>query len=501
MLSVSLMERRSAMNVHPQTPEAMSLAEKRSYASLVAEHTRDSVVVTDVHGLVKWVNPAFERLSGFTLDDMAGEKPGAFLQGPDTDPATVRHISRRLAERAPVKVDLVNYTKAREPYWIEMDIAPVFDDEGRHTAFVAIERDISERKSLILEMEKARAVDQRRRTERRVIAEMSEWLYAADSTEELCAIVKEAMPQLVNGGTGTLFIYRNSRDRLEPLASWGDELPPANIIPTDCWALRRGHTHTFGGQLVNVACPHRPAVDDAGERMTVCIPLLAHGETLGLLHIAFPDLDPRATLEEETRADFEETRQLLITSAKQIGLAIANVRLRAELRAHATRDVLTGLPNRRWFLEAARNAVSDALSGRSPVALLSLDVDHFKAINDTYGHAAGDAVLRALAVVMNDVVGSAGTACRIGGEEFVVLLPGADMARAATVAETLRKRIAERRDSEPGAVPAATISIGIASAPGHARSTEELLERADEALYRAKREGRDRVATVDDMAP
>lgn len=482
------------MNIHPRADETLPVDDARTYASLVAEHTRDAIVVTGIDGRVRWVNPAFERISGFTLEESIGLKPGEFLQGPETDPETVREVARSLADRAPIKVDLVNYTKSGEPYWIEMDISPVFDEGGRHTAFVAIERDISERKALFLEMERAREVDARRRHERRVIAEMSEWLYAADSHDELSAIVQEAMPQLVRGGAGTLFIYRNSRDRLEPLASWGGDAAPGSLAPSDCWALRRGRTHTYGGQLVNVSCRHRS--EAAGESASVCLPLLAHGETLGLLHVRFPDIDPRQAMDEDTCADFDERRQLVLTSAKQIGLAIANVRLRAELRAHATRDVLTGLPNRRWFLEAARDAVTDAAGGGAPVGLLSIDVDHFKAVNDTYGHSAGDAVLRTLAATMNDVVGSSGTACRLGGEEFVVLLPGADAGRAKVLAETLRERVAARGEEATAAVPAITISVGIAAAPEHARTADELVEHADEALYRAKREGRDRVVTA-----
>jgi diguanylate cyclase (GGDEF)-like protein len=211
-----------------------------------------------------------------------------------------------------------------------------------------------------------------------------------------------------------------------------------------------------------------------------------------MLYVLFPDiLKPEHGSED--RADFEERRQLVLTCSKQIGLALANLRLRADLRAHATHDVLTGLPNRRWFFEAAR----DALAGAAPVALLSLDVDNFKTVNDTYGHSAGDTVLRVLASVMSEVADPRGTACRIGGEEFVVLLPGAETARAADLAETLRAAVEERGRAGAEGVPAVTISIGVAGAAGaEGVSVDALLERADAALYRAKREGRNRVAVA-----
>lgn len=370
-----------------------------------------------------------------------------------------------------------------------MDIAPVFDEGGKHIAFVAVERDVTERRALIGEMERAREIDERRRRERRVLGEVSEWLYAADGIGELSAVVEQALPQLVTGSSGTLFVFRNSRDRLEPEASWGGDSPPASIVPSYCWALRRGRAHIFGGQSIDVPCVHYEPDDERG---SICVPLLAHGETLGMLHVEFPDiLKPEHGPED--RADFEERRQLVLTCSEQIGLALANLRLKADLQAHATRDVLTGLPNRRWFLAAAQDALADA----APVALLSLDIDHFKIVNDTYGHSAGDTVLRVLASVMNAVAGTSGAACRIGGEEFVVLLPGAETAGATDVAETLRAAIEERGRAGHDGMPAVTISIGVAGvAAGQGTSVDALFERADAALYRAKREGRNRVAVA-----
>ncbi len=124
--------------------------------ALVARYTHNAVVVTDADGRTQWVNPGFERLTGYRLEEVAGRVPGKMLQGPETDPAAVALMSQRLAERKPVQVDIVNYHKSGKPYWVNLDIQPVEDDAGQLLYFVAIESDISERVANQRELEQAR---------------------------------------------------------------------------------------------------------------------------------------------------------------------------------------------------------------------------------------------------------------------------------------------------------------------------------------------------------
>lgn len=161
---------------------------------------------------------------------------------------------------------------------------------------------------------------------------------------------------------------------------------------------------------------------------------------------------------------------------------IANDRLQEELNHHATHDPLTGALNRRAFALLAEKQMAQAARTGRPLAVLMMDLDHFKRINDTLGHSGGDATLCRFVAVAGDVLRAEDVLCRFGGEEFVALLPHAEAAQAVAAAERLRLAFA---------ATGATVSIGVASLrPGE--DLEDLLRRADAALYDAKRAGRDR---------
>jgi two-component system cell cycle response regulator len=161
----------------------------------------------------------------------------------------------------------------------------------------------------------------------------------------------------------------------------------------------------------------------------------------------------------------------------------------------AITDGLTGLYNRRYMETHLGSLVEQAASRGKPLTILVLDIDYFKAINDGHGHDAGDDVLREFAIRIRKSIRGIDLACRLGGEEFVIVMPETDMAVAAIVAERLRRRIA----SEPFAVTQGTkaidvtISIGIATLDTADDNASTILKRADQALYRAKRDGRNRV--------
>jgi len=164
----------------------------------------------------------------------------------------------------------------------------------------------------------------------------------------------------------------------------------------------------------------------------------------------------------------------------------------------AVTDGLTGLHNRRYLEKHLASLVQQALAREKPLAVLVLDIDHFKAINDSHGHAAGDEVLREFSRRVGKAVRGIDLACRLGGEEFVVAMPDTDAALALLVGERLRQKIG----GEPFCVPGVddtitvTVSIGIASLTSTGDTPDALLKRADDALYRAKRSGRNRVVAA-----
>lgn len=166
----------------------------------------------------------------------------------------------------------------------------------------------------------------------------------------------------------------------------------------------------------------------------------------------------------------------------------------AELNRQSSSDPLTGLFNRRHLAEILEAEVARAQNNSSPVGIIMADLDHFKTINDTYGHKAGDLMLQALGKLIKQCVRAADSVFRYGGEEFVIILPGASEQVLSRCAEDIRSRLEQLSVECDGQEIQATISLGIATYPQHGANGDEVLVHADQALYSAKREGRNRVA-------
>lgn len=317
----------------------------------------------------------------------------------------------------------------------------------------------------------------------KLLGELNEWLQSSRSLDELFDMVAQFLSHLLPNGEGSLYVYSNSRDVLDGVASWNCGTHQAHIRPQDCWGLRRGRTYAFGRSEVDFPCAH---VEDETGRPYFCFPILAHGETVGLLHI-------RAR-EGVTAERFRDEQRLAQVCAEQISMAIANVRMRDELRDQSVRDPLTGLFNRRHMAETLRKMVTMASRGGAPLAVVSVDVDHFKKFNDTHGHDAGDIALRSVGSALEQFCQGAETACRVGGEEFLLLLPGVDTAEAGKRLEALRRRIEEISVRYGGRLlPNITASFGLAHYPNHGDNPTDLIRSSDEALYAAKAKGRNRV--------
>jgi diguanylate cyclase (GGDEF)-like protein len=279
-----------------------------------------------------------------------------------------------------------------------------------------------------------------------------------------------------------------SRNLLETVASWGDVAGDDIFGPHDCWALRRGRVHLVDDDTDEVVCPH---VGSAPAGPYVCVPMMAQGETLGLLHLRAGTGQSGPSREGDTR------HRLAAPVAEHLSLALANFTLRETLRNQSIRDPLTGLYNRRYMEESLRRELARAERKDNSVAILAIDVDHFKAFNDTFGHPAGDALLSGLGALLKERIRSEDIACRYGGEEFNLILPDCTLDDALRRAEDLREavkalRVGVRGESYGGI----TISIGVAVFPDGGTGPEILLHKADEALYRAKDEGRNRVVAA-----
>jgi len=309
----------------------------------------------------------------------------------------------------------------------------------------------------------------------------------------LCLDVQQAeestaryFAELIPGTAGSLCIINNSRQLVETVASWGLVRGGAafeGFAPEGCCALRSGRPRWRRPEQSVLHCAHFSG--EPPERY-LCLPVIAHGETLGVVTVECQSLEAAALT--ETR---EES---VISLAEMAGMAISGLRLRDRLERQSIRDGMTGLFNRSFMEVALERELHRSARQQKELALMMVDIDHFKQFNDTFGHEAGDVVLRQVAECLRQGVRSEDIVCRFGGEEFVIILPETTTELAMARAETLRRHVEDlalRYHGQP--LRQVTISIGLAGAPLNGEVADELLRCADGALYAAKRRGRNQV--------
>lgn len=328
----------------------------------------------------------------------------------------------------------------------------------------------------------------------KLLSELSSFLQACATLDEAYAAICEYAPRLLPCDAGALYLMDETHQHLLAALTWGKlTMHEGGMRANQCWALRRGQTYRVGDPKVALYCPHVKAHmrgSDLCDFPYVCIPLIAQGETLGLLYVEHHQHGAGLGL--------EIRHQLTVALAEQTALALANLRLRETLRRQSVRDPLTGLYNRRYLNEAMQRELARVKRKNTVLAVAIIDVDNFKRFNDTFGHDAGDSVLQSMAAALLGYVREDDVVCRFGGEEFVVILPDLSpevaCQRAYGILERVRKLDLHHGDSALGLI---TASLGLAFYPAHGVSAEKLIKSADAALYRAKESGRNRVVVAD----
>ncbi len=466
----------------------------------IIKHATDSVICTNAAGEIEWVNEQFSQLTGYELEEIKGQKPGAFLQGAATDPTAVDKIHRAIRSERQITSELLNYHKNGTPYWIELTITPVHDDSGELTHFLSIERDITRVRNL-LEAATASAEEHKlKRDELSLIGQMSSWLFSTKSIDELSLVATESMRSIFPRTYGALYIYSNSRDSLELLGGWGKTCSmPRHIKPDGCWGLRRGKSYVYGLEDISIVCEHFTNGQHANFAYA-CLPIIAHGETIGLLRMEFEDLQVKTGISPEDRPRLEQQIQLAQICVEQISLATAMVQLQDELLDQSVKDPLTGLWNRRWFLDMAARELPRAESYENQVAIVMIDVDFFKRFNDEHGHDAGDTVLKMLGNHMLDSRISSIYPARFGGEEFSVLFVDTPQAKVLEWINVLRETVQAEKIIYMGErLPSINFSAGVVTADRANRSSDvrNMISCADKALYDAKAAGRGRTVVFE----
>lgn len=316
---------------------------------------------------------------------------------------------------------------------------------------------------------------------RELLARMTQRLQGCENFDDVINVAELFAPNIAPGIAGRLYVFDRDPWQMRCVAQW---LSPADdeatFHPDACWAVRRGQSHPPVNGEPDVACYHLPA---SQAESALCVPLIAQGEAIGLL--SFQNITPENA----------PARAYLELMAEALGLALANQRLRDALLEKALFDPLTGLRNRHHLEDTLHTQMTQAMRNGEPLSCMMIDIDHFKNINDRFGHEAGDQVIKNVATIVQRAAHDGGLAFRYGGEEFLVLLPGAREAEAHACAQKIYNGVhalsLRYGLTEIGPVD---VSIGIASYPEHAQS-DNLLRAADVALYRAKELGRSRIVS------
>jgi len=342
-------------------------------------------------------------------------------------------------------------------------------------AFPQVLREMKRRRNSTVDAERALSQIE-------LLFNMTDMLQSALGHADANSVLRATASALLPDFGGALYIFNNSGDRLELSASWqwpDGSAPGETISPSECWAIKRGKNHfnLIGNNAL--CCEHQQCCVTTME-----IPMMARGEIYGLLVVQRDG----PTAEKELGLIAPAANAL----ADAMSLSLSNLALRERLRSQALRDSLTGLYNRRYMEDALDRLSGEAVANQSPLSIVMIDLDHFKKLNDEHGHAMGDSVLGEAASAILSAMGPRDIACRYGGEELVVLLPDCGLEEGVARAELLRGNI-ERLSELHGVSVSASLGVAAITETSDAQNA---LDDADKALYRAKKEGRNRVVAA-----
>jgi diguanylate cyclase (GGDEF)-like protein/PAS domain S-box-containing protein len=448
---------------------------------LLFDRSQAGIFRTNREGLLLECNPAFARMLGYREPEDARGRNAADLH---SDREAMAAILRRLLAGETINdVEVALRRRSGETVWALMSVVYNADPADPHFEGTII--DITDRKQTSDRLARRLETEQQ-------LKEMGDLLDACLTLTEVYGVVRRSLEGLFPQGAGALHVINSSRNLVETVAAWGAGGAGGETVfaPADCWALRRGRIHVVEKSGDALVCAHLEApLPDS----YICLPLVAQGEAVGVLYFA------RGA---EVSAFTVEEQRVAATAADKLGLSLANLALRERLRTQSVRDHLTSLFNRRYMEETLERELRRAQRNSVPLSVIMVDVDHFKRFNDDHGHDAGDALLAELGRLLRGHVRVEDVPCRVGGEEFAIVMPGAAAKDALRRAEELREAAHRLRIVHRGvSLGALSISLGVAAFPEHASVSDALLRAADSALYRAKREGRDRVVVSDAVPP
>ena len=458
----------------------------------------------DAEGRVVRINRTELDMLGYSSQEVIGRPVWEFIGERDVSREAV--LAKLAGTRPPGHSNERTYRrKDGTPISVTCEDRLIRDDGGRITGIRTAIQDITDRKRA---EDQARAAGEQlaglvrqleeKNRQNTILSELRGFLIACSSGDEIGPVAARAMGQLFPDSSGALLLLSPSKTDLESVARWGgypEEVDENLFAPDACWGLRRGGGHVVDNVQTGLVCPHVKTIARGGYG---CLPLTARGEVLGLLHVRTAAASPAGG----EPALIGGLRELAATVAEILSLSIWNMRLRETLANQAIKDPLTGLFNRTFMEDALQREIYRAGRKQTQIGVIMADVDLFKKFNDLHGHAAGDLVLVELANFFKWRMRKGDIVCRYGGEEFALILPESSLDDTAKRAIQLKDSVKSLRVSYGGLeLGPVTLSMGVSGFPTSGESPRDLLRAADEALYRAKQAGRDRVIVSEAPAP
>jgi diguanylate cyclase (GGDEF)-like protein/PAS domain S-box-containing protein len=482
----------------------IDLNKQTTYLDSLIQNSPLGIIVLDRQGVVELANSAFEKLFQYDRHELASidiGRMGLTDDGTSDSPQLIRQIFAGKALHKTVRqrrkdgkvldlalrgVPLLVGGEVGGAYLIYEDISDqIRASEAQRQHAESLDRLVKE-----LELRTKQAT---------LLNEMGSLLACSGTVAEAGVVVANSVQKLFpRASSGALYLFRSSRDLIEALVRWGQKDALAPTFPPDaCWSLRRGQPHWSGDPGNEIACHH---LTRSTTTESLCVPMVAQGNTVGVLLLEFQSAT--APPYEFGNESLHDANQRLATSAaSQIALSLASLQLRETLREQSIRDPLTRLFNRRFLEESFERELQLAGRKKQSIAVLFLDLDHFKRFNDTFGHDAGDLVLQSLADLFRNFFRATDICCRYGGEEFAIILPESTSEDAAIRANALRSEVRSLRlQYKKQSLGQLTLSVGVAAFPEHGSTSEELLTIADQCLYESKARGRD-VVTLPSAQP
>lgn len=473
-----------AINISDQKQAEERLAEERRLLRTVINNLPDYIYVKDVEGRYLLDNLAHARAMGVSdPEKLVGKREAdvaaqGLRESQFIDDQAVMLSGQPILQQEDWIIEPDGHKQ-----WLLSSRVPLRDASGAIIGLVGISRDNTERKL-------AEDAYQQHTRELNLLNHMSNLLQACKTEEDAYSVMGSICKLLFPNDAGVLGIMSGSRTELRVVVSWGGASQDHEVFSVnDCWAFRLDTTHYIEHPGNGLLCEH---LDVFPEHGYLCAPINATDEMLGLFHLRFGPFDAAYTGEELKRMK-DAKRMMVNRVVRHYALFITNLRLRETLKRESIRDPLTGLYNRRHMEASLERETSRAERLNVSLGLIMFDVDHFKHFNDTYGHEAGDLVLREIGKVVRSQVRKEDIACRYGGEEFLLIMPDMSPEHLKARADDIRLRVKRIKLMYQGEELMVTISLGVAMLPQHGPTIEATMKAADDALYQAKADGRDQV--------